>query len=183
MSTFQEAIRVALEEYLQGLQYAVRGLTQAEARWQPTLHTNHIAWLVWHAARAEDTWIARFQRSAEVWNAEGWAERFQMDPVSNGVGHTMDEVRAMPEIPLTDLMAYFDAVRAVTRHCLAHVTDADLARERQHQRLGTVTGAWMLGHILVEVSQHVGQVELIRGMMRGAGSQVPLFEREPMYPQ
>ena len=53
----------------------------------------------------------------------------------------------------------------------------------QHQRLGMVTGAWILGHIVVEVSQHVGQVELIRGMLRGAGSQVPLFEREPMYPR
>ena len=91
MSTCQEAIRVALEEYLQGLQYAVKGLTQAEARWQPTLHTNHIAWLVWHAARAEDSWIARFQQSSQVWNAEGWANRFQMDPVSIGFGHTMDD--------------------------------------------------------------------------------------------
>ena len=89
----------------------------------------------------------------------------------------------MPDIPLIDLMAYFDAVRAVTRHCLAHVTDADLAREYQHRRFGTITGAWIVGHILVEVSQHVGQVELIRGMIRGAGSQVPIFEREPVHPQ
>jgi uncharacterized damage-inducible protein DinB len=183
MSTFQEAIQSGLEEYLQGLHYALEGLTPAETRWQPTLHTNHITWLVWHMARVEDRWIARLQQCSEVWNAEGWADRFHMDPVSTGSGHTMDEVRAMPDIPLTDLMAYFDAVRAVTRHYLAHVTDADLAREYQHPRFGAITGAWIVGHLFVEVSQHLGQVELIRGMMRGAGSHVPVSARKPGHSQ
>lgn len=170
MSAFQEAIQSGLEEYLQGLQRALEGLTPAEVRWQPTLHTNHIAWLVWHMARVEDRWVSRLRRSPEVWNADGWAEHFRMDPVSNGVGHTTDEVRAMPDISLTDLMAYFDAVRAVTRHYLAHATDADLAQEYQHPRLGPLTGTWIVGHILVEESQHVGQVALLRGMMRGVGA-------------
>jgi hypothetical protein len=35
----------------------------------------------------------------------------------------------MLEIPLTDLIAYFDAVRVVIRHCLEQATDADLAQE------------------------------------------------------
>ena len=169
MSDFKEAILSGMEEYLQGLQHAVEGLTPAEARWQPTLQTNHIAWLVWHMARVEDRWIGRLRESSEVWNAEGWADRFQMDPVSNGVGQSMDEVRALPDVPLADLMAYFDAVRTVTRDYLAHATDADLAREHQHRRLGTITNAWIVGHLLVEMSEHVGQVELIRGMMRGVG--------------
>ncbi|MDH3604711.1 MAG: DinB family protein [Candidatus Tectomicrobia bacterium] len=165
MSSFQESILNGLE----GLQHALEGLTSAEARWQPTLYTNHIAWLVWHMARGEDAWRSRLQESPQVWTSEGWAGRFHMDPVSVGVGHTMDEVRSMPDISLTDLMAYLDAVRAVTRHYLAHATDADLAREYNHPRLGTITGAWSVGHILVEVSQHVGQVELLRGMMREVG--------------
>ena len=73
----------------------------------------------------------------------------------------------MPEIPLTDLLAYFDAVRAVTRPYLAQATDTDLSREYPLPRGGTVTGSWVLGHILVEESQHLGQVALLRGMMRG----------------
>jgi hypothetical protein len=79
----------------------------------------------------------------------------------------MEEVQAMPEIPLSDLMAYFDAVRAVTRHTLAQATEAELAQGYPHPRIGPRTGAWIIGHILVEVSQHVGQVALLRGMMRG----------------
>ena len=75
----------------------------------------------------------------------------------------------MPDIPLTDLMAYFDAVRAVTRRYLDQATDADFAQE-YHARLGPHTGTWIIGHILVEESQHVGQVALLRGMMRGVGA-------------
>ena len=76
----------------------------------------------------------------------------------------------MPEIPLTDLMAYFAAVRAVTHHYLDHATDADLVRTYPHPRMGAITGSWIVGHILVEESQHVGQVALIRGMIRGPGA-------------
>ena len=169
MSTFKEAIQSGLEEYLQGLQRTIEGLTPTEVRWQPTLHTNHIAWLVWHMARVEDLWVSRLRRTTEVWKADGWADRFGIDPASNGIGQTMEEVRAMPEIPLTDLMAYFDAVRAVTRRYLDQATDADLAQEYQ-ARLGPRTGTWIIGHILVEESQHVGQVALLRGMMRGVGA-------------
>jgi len=104
------------------------------------------------------------------WTADGWAERFRMDPASNGVGQTMEEVRAMPELPLTDLLAYFGAVRAVTRQYLAQATDADLSREYPRPRGGTVTGSWVLGHLLVEESQHLGQVALLRGMIRGLGT-------------
>jgi|TARA_B100001245_G_C22694497_1_gene338722 hypothetical protein len=43
MDAFKEAIRSGLEEYLQSLERAIDGLTSAEARWQPTMDTNHIA--------------------------------------------------------------------------------------------------------------------------------------------
>jgi uncharacterized damage-inducible protein DinB len=170
MSTFKEAIQSGLEEYLQDLQRALEGLTPAEVRWQPALHTNHIAWLVWHMARVEDRWISRLRQRPEVWTADGWAERFRMDPASNGSGQTMEEVRAMPAMPFIDLMAYFEAVRTVTRRYLEHATDVDLAWEYQHSRLGPLTGTWIIGHLLVEESQHVGQVALLRGMMRGCGT-------------
>ena len=42
MSPFKEALLSGLEEYLQGLQVAIEGLTTAEIHWQPTKHTNHI---------------------------------------------------------------------------------------------------------------------------------------------
>ena len=167
MNLFKEAIRSALEEYLEALRKAIDGLTPAEARWQPTLHTNHIAWLVWHMARVEDAWVNRRLRGiTEVWVADGWAGRFGMDTESAGAGQTIEDVRAMPDIPLTDLMAYFDAVRTFARQYFDQATNEDLDRTYEHPRLGTVTGTWVVGHLLIEEAQHAGQVALIRGMMR-----------------
>ncbi len=170
MSAFKEALLSGLEEYLQKLQVATEGLTAAEVRWQPTMHTNHIAWLVWHMARVEDSWVSRLLAGTiQVWTAEGWADRFHMDPESTGSGHASEDVRAMPEIPLSDLMAYFEAVRLVTRRYLDQATDTDLSRVYHHWG-GDRSGTWILGHILVEESQHTGQVAMIRGMMRGFGA-------------
>ena len=76
MSTFKAAIQSGLEEYLQALQRAIEGLTPAEMRWQPTLHTNHIAWLIWHMARVEDGWVSRLRRRPAVWQAAStWTRR------------------------------------------------------------------------------------------------------------
>ena len=170
MDAFKDAIRSGLEEYLQSLERAIDGLTPAEARWQPTMHTNHIAWLVWHMARVEDSWVSRLLGgTAQVWTAEGWADRFHMDPESTGSGHASEDVRAMPESPLSDLMAYFDAVRLVTCRYLDRATDNDLSQV-YHHRGSDRSGTWILGHILVEESQHTGQVAMIRGMMRGLGA-------------
>ena len=168
MSTFKEALLSGLEEYLQALQAAIEGLTPAETRWQPTMHTNHIAWLVWHMARVEDSWVSRMRETSQVWTAEGWADRFGMDPESTGSGYASEDVRAIPEVPLSDLVAYFNAVRVVTRQCLDQATDNDLSRVYQHRGRDR-SGSWIWGHILVEESQHTGQVAMIRGMMRGLG--------------
>lgn len=170
MSAFKEALRSGLEEYLERLQIGIEGLTPAEARWQPTMDTNHIAWLVWHMARVEDSWVSWLLDGApQVWTTGGWAGKFGMDPESTGSGHTSEDVRAMPEISSGDLMAYFEAVRAVTRQYLDQATEADLSRTYQH-RGNERSGTWIVGHILVEESQHTGQVAMIRGMMRGLGA-------------
>jgi len=55
----------------------------------------------------------------------------------------------------------------MTHQYLDHATDADLTRAYPHPRMGSRTGTWIVGHLLVEISQHVGQVALIRGLIRG----------------
>ena len=72
----------------------------------------------------------------------------------------------MPEIPLSDLTAYSDAVRPVPRRYLGQATDNDLSRAYHHWD-GNSSGMWILGHILVKENQHMEQVAIIRGMMRG----------------
>ena len=81
-------------------------------------------------------------------------------------GDGSEDLLAMPEIPLGDLTAYFDAVSLVTCRCLGQATDNDLSRA-YHYRDDYPSGTWILGHILVEENQDMGQVAIIRGIMRG----------------
>ncbi len=121
-------------------------------------------------ARVEDSWVSRLlDGTPQVWTTDVWADRFGMDPESTGSGHTSEDVRAMRDVPLGDLMAYFEAVRGVTRQYLDQATEADLSRT-YHYRGNGRPGTWIVGHILVEESQHTGQVAMIRGMMRGLGA-------------
>ncbi len=68
---------------------------------------------------------------------------------------------------MSDLLNYFDAVRQSTLTHLERMTPEQLETTYPHPRLKGITGAWILGHILVEESQHLGQVAYIRGMIRG----------------
>ncbi len=169
MNQFAATIKSAYDEYLQELKKAIDGVSQAEAYSQPAPDSNHIAWIVWHMARVEDYWINGVLKGAgQVWN-QGWDERFGMDPEDRGAGQTIDQVRAMPQVKISDIVAYFDAVRAETGPVIEALDESSLAREIEHPRFGTITGRWLVGHIIVEESQHTGQVALIRGMIRGFG--------------
>jgi hypothetical protein len=168
MADFKDAIKSGLEEYLDGLKKAVDGLTPAEMRWQPTLASNPISWIVWHMARVEDRWVNRVLRQdVELWSRDGWHEKFGMFEEAHGYGETAVQVQAMPDVAMSDLLTYFDAVRQSTLAHLEQMTAADIEATYAHPRRTGITGTWILGHLLVEESQHLGQVAYIRGMIRG----------------
>lgn len=169
MSDFKDAVRSGLIEYLEGLEKALDGLTQDELRYQPALHANFIEWIVWHMARVEDRWVNLVLRQDDdLWVKRGWYEHFGMDPDDYGREDTAEMMRAMPRLDMADLMRYYREVREATLAHLDTMTPADMEQVFLHPRRGIeVTGAWVLGHILVEEAQHLGQVAYLRGMMRG----------------
>ena len=170
MSQYLEAIKSAYGEYLTEVKKAVDGLSKAEAYKQPGPDTNTIGWVVWHMARVEDYWINNvLAESGQVWNSGGWDKKFGMDPENRGAGQTIEQVLAMPPIEVSELLGYFDAVRAESSEVIDSLTEDKLAKNIEHPRFGTITGSWIVGHIIVEESQHTGQVALIRGMLRGFG--------------
>ena len=108
MADFKDAIKSGLAEFLNGLvglKKAVDGLKTEELRWQPTLTSNFISWIVWHMARVEDRWVNRVLRGGvELWIKDGWHKRFGMSEEAHGYGETDAQVRAMPDVPMSDLL-------------------------------------------------------------------------------
>lgn len=165
---FKDIVRMALEQYLGDLRKALDGLTPQERRYQPTPESHHIDFAVWHMARVEDNWVQRFARRTDtVWQSDGWDTRFGIPARDGGFGYTAEQVAALPDFDLDQMMAYFDSVRGASLTYLDGLTEADLESCPHPERRPGYTVAKMLAHVIVEESQHTGQVAYLRGMQRG----------------
>ena len=105
----------------------------------------HIAWLVWHLSRVQDSNFSGLMERPQLWIAEGWHARFDMpsDPKDYGSGHrqTPAEVEAFTVNDKQLLLDYLDAVFTRTKGYLSTAKNTDLNRvlnETQYQPL-TIT--------------------------------------------
>ena len=169
MQPFLQAIDSGLNEAFDKLKRALDGLSEDELHWRPALESNTIDWMVWHMARVEDNWInVRLRNSESIWDRDGWTQRVGVEIPDNGYGQTAEEIRAIPPFNVPIVMEYYGAVRQGTSDYFANeMQEEDLAKELPHPRYDPITYAWVLGHLLCEEAEHLGQIEYLRGMMRG----------------
>ncbi len=160
----------SLNELETALAESVDGLTQEESFWQPQPGANHIAFMLWHIARVED-WFFHylFQRVPQVWELGSWPEKLGLpeDPKATGFTYTEEQVAGFPLVQLRDLRAYCEAVRAETIDYLRNSDSAVLDEIVKSRLFGEVSIGSLIGHVVVELSQHVGQIAYVRGLVRG----------------
>ncbi|TET13121.1 MAG: DinB family protein [Dehalococcoidia bacterium] len=158
----------SLDESQTALMQAVDGLSQEELMRLPQPGANHIAFILWHMVRAED-WFFHylFQRVPQVWESERWHEKLNLpdDPRVTGFGYTAEQVASFPSVPLRDLIAYGEAVRASTVDYLRSVDPARFDEIVKSRLFGEVSIGNLIGHLLLEIAQHVGQIAYIRGLV------------------
>src|SRR5712691_13095209 len=164
----KEILLIGLGEYWDGLRKALEGLTAAERRFQPNVNANHIDFIVWHMARDEDGEMHTFaQRTGEIWQRDAWDQKLGLPAGDDGFGYTVEQVANLPRFNMADYMAYYEAVRLATLRYLDGLTPEDLERCPDPERHPGYTIGRMLIHLIVEESQHLGQVAYLRGMQRG----------------
>ena len=171
MKPFLQIVDAGLNEVFGDLKNALDGLDEYELNWRPTLESNSIDWIVWHMARTEDYWInTRLCERESVWVSQGWRERIGVFVEGTGYAQTLEQIREMPELEVSVLMAYYEAVRRLTvEYFTDEMGEEDLARVLGLIGTEPMTVAGVLGHLLAEVAEHLGQVVYIRGMRRGLG--------------
>jgi len=123
-------------------------------------------------ARVEDGWYSMYIGQGEpVWITDDCCTRFRLPATETGYGHSAEDVAEFPALPMADVLGYFDAVRARTLEVLDSLTEDDLSQTRPWKRGDPPpTVAWVLGHVLIEPGQHLGQVAYLRGILRGIGN-------------
>ena len=110
----------------------------------------------------------------QLWVQDGWHERFNIPARDVGVGYSAEQVREMPSTPIELLLGYHEACREQTLDYISNVDPLELDKrcpfEALHRQLPDITKGGVLAHIVVETSQHLGQIGYIRGILRGINS-------------
>ena len=173
--TLNDFIESALEMEQNLLMEAVEDLAPEELTWQPESGANPMGWMLWHTIRVEDMWVQFFiQGQIEIWEREGWNNKFGLPTRDNGFGHTAEQVAGFPALDLQELLRYGRAVRAGTLEHLRGLSPEDFDHVPRERRPNLTVGS-IYRQLLGEFFQHQGQIAYLKGLKRGAGALPPTY--------
>jgi len=157
----------------QDLERALDGLTVDELNQQPTPDSNSIGWLAWHLTRSRDRLVADLTEEEQLWIKDKWYIKFERAPdaTDTGFGHSSEDVATFRAPGSEILLEYHHAVQAQLKHYIENkLSEPDLKREVKRPTLAMVsTVRTRLAGILNDNLQHVGQVNYVRGLLKGKG--------------
>ncbi len=145
----------------------VDGVDMATLIAQPADGTNHIAWLLWHTARVQDSYAAELTSGNQLWIEQDWPRRFGLraDASNNGYGHLPADVAAVRPESADVLVEYLDAAHHRMSAYLENLTVGDLDRVVDESWDPPVTLGVRLISIADDGLQHLGQAAYVRGLL------------------
>jgi Protein of unknown function (DUF664) len=146
---------------------SIEGLTEEQVFWQPAPESNTIGWLGWHLTRRKDYYSSHLAGEDQVWVTQGWFEKFGMNAVETGTGHSTAEVKAFRP-PLDLLVGYIESMNELAVARLERVQDLDAEVDLDAGR-GMRPRSQVWNPMLSDCLQHTGQIAYIRGMLTGLG--------------
>lgn len=144
------------------------GITEDVLNCMPEGKHNSIAWLIWHAARQQDMQIAHLSGEDQVWTAQGWDRKFDLDRDANdfGFGDTPEDVARVHVTDPDLLQGYLDSVTAATVDYLRPLSDADLDEIIDESWDPPVTRGVRIVSTIDDAAQHLGQAAYVRGLVQ-----------------
>jgi len=170
---WQQLIIDILERILQELEAALDGLTIDDLNQQPRPDNNSIGCLTWHLTRVQDTAAAKLLGEEQLWIKDNYYAKFNrtLDPEDTGIGDTLEDVVAFRSPESLTLLEYHRAVLEQSkRYITAKLSETELNREFDNPIYPTITNVrTLLMRLINDNMQHLGQVNYIRGMLKGWG--------------
>ena len=168
--TLNEFIEDALNKEHEFLMEAIHDLTPEELVWRAAPEANPMSWILWHMIRVEDMWIQFFiQERLEIWERDGWHEKFGLPTRDNGFGHTAEQVAQFPALDLSELLSYGEAVRQGTLDYLGTLGPDEFNRVPRERRPEMSIGA-VFRQIIGEFYQHQGHISYLKGLIRSGAT-------------
>ena len=164
--TLNEFLEDAFNTEHEYLMDALDGLTPEELTWRAGPQANPVGWILWHMTRVEDMWFQFFiQRQPEIWERDGWNEKFGLPTRDIGFDHTPAQVSDFPAYDLKEMLAYGAAVRAETLSYLKAVTPEQMDVVPREARPEMSVGR-IFRQVVGEIYQHQGHIAYLKGLMR-----------------
>tara|TARA_Y100000768_G_C23955867_1_gene672741 strand:- start:838 stop:1350 length:513 start_codon:yes stop_codon:yes gene_type:complete len=164
---FAEAIKSGVNEYYEILNKSLDSLSENEIIWRPNAHSNNIIFLIWHMALVEDNLVNKVLLGQErIWISKNYYEKYPKLKNEIGFGFTQKQIDEFPIIEIDFLSKYSSDVKNRTINLLDEITEKDLSLKYSFFKR-EVSGYFILGRLITELNQHLGQVSYVRGMMRG----------------
>ncbi|PKB66202.1 MAG: hypothetical protein BZY81_07720 [SAR202 cluster bacterium Io17-Chloro-G4] len=161
-----EFIEASFEKEHEFLAEAVGDLTTEEQVWRAGPEANNINWILWHMTRVEDMWIQFFiKKETEIWERDGWHEKFGLPTRDNGFEHTPEQVAAFPTLDLKELLNYGESVRSATLEYLRSLSPSDF-EEVPRERRPEMSVGQIFRQIVGEFYQHQGHISYLKGLAR-----------------
>jgi hypothetical protein len=170
---WQQLIIDIFERILQELETALDGLTIDDLNRQPSPDCNSIGWLTWHLTRCQDRTTAELLGEEQLWIKDNYYAKFNRtpDPEDAGIGVTLEDVVAFRSPDALTLLEYHRAVLEQSkRYISGKLSEIELNREFDNPRNLTITNVrTRLMRLINDNMQHLGQVNFVRGMLKGWG--------------
>ncbi len=155
------------------LQVLVSDLSDELLRWSPMPGAHCLAFALWHIARCDDNYLrAHVQGRPEIWDEEGWAERWGMDSESTGMLLSDEEATDLVFPPKEDILAYAQRVWREVEDFVAGLDPEEMAQTVSHveRTTGLSRGQLIITHIYGHDNRHMGEMEYIKGLLGLRGS-------------
>ena len=167
MNYFRQSILSGLNEYYVILKRSLDSLSEEEILWKPNPHSNNIIFLIWHMALVEDNLINKVLLGKErIWITENYYKDFPELRNETGFAFNQEKLDKFPIVDIDWLMNYHNILREGTIKFITNIEDEDLSLDYTFG-IRQVKGYFVIGRLMTELSQHLGQVSYIRGMIRG----------------
>lgn len=167
----KDFIEVVLQRTQQSVAEAVKELTQRELAWRAGPEANSMGFLLWHITRSEDrNFQSTLQQKPQIWETGKWPEKLGMatGPAEFGFGYTPEQVANFPVPPPSLMLEYAQAVRNGTLEYVHALTPQKLNERIQHPAFGNLSAGQLIGRVLGHVTEHIGQIAYIRGLLKVA---------------
>jgi hypothetical protein len=169
-----EYFRDAMKDAHRDLAAAVKDLTDAQLHFRPLGAGNSIAFTFWHYVRTEDIMVnLLLQNKKPVWNVEGWAQKFGMDPKSQGTGMSAEQAGAIRIQDLGEFLKYMERVFQVSEAFLDGLPEESLDEVKAYPAIGTMSMRQVIGNIVLDHGTgHLGEIWYVKGLQGLKGSPI-----------